>query len=103
MRPARPAQPGEARLYHRPPPAGKPTAPPPPGIGGFSPGRSAPPGGRWISGRPRARPAGVGQSRPAMPTEPPTAPRYDIQMEDKFGALRRIDIPAEAAQHQPWF
>ena len=38
-----------------------------------------------------------------MPRETQLDQRYDIQMEDKFGSLRRIDIPAEAAQHQPWF
>jgi mannose-6-phosphate isomerase-like protein (cupin superfamily) len=38
-----------------------------------------------------------------MATETLTDKRYDIQLGDKFGALRRIDIPAEAALHQPWF
>jgi mannose-6-phosphate isomerase-like protein (cupin superfamily) len=28
---------------------------------------------------------------------------YDIHLDDKFGALRLIDIPAEAAAHEPWF
>jgi mannose-6-phosphate isomerase-like protein (cupin superfamily) len=37
----------------------------------------------------------------ARETQPDT--RYDIHMEDRFGALQRIDIPAEAALHQPWF
>jgi mannose-6-phosphate isomerase-like protein (cupin superfamily) len=30
-------------------------------------------------------------------------PRYDIRLDDKFGKLRLIDIPAEAAAHEPWF
>jgi mannose-6-phosphate isomerase-like protein (cupin superfamily) len=29
--------------------------------------------------------------------------RYDIQLDDKFGALALIDIDAEAAAHEPWF
>lgn len=29
--------------------------------------------------------------------------RYDIRLDDKFGKLRKIDIPAEAAAHEPWF
>jgi len=29
--------------------------------------------------------------------------RYNIHLEDRFDALRLIDIPAEAARHQPWF
>lgn len=34
-----------------------------------------------------------------------TAPdsHYDINLNDKFGHLQLIDIPAEAAAHQPWF
>jgi mannose-6-phosphate isomerase-like protein (cupin superfamily) len=28
---------------------------------------------------------------------------YDIQLDDKFGHLNRIDIGAEAASHEPWF
>ncbi len=28
---------------------------------------------------------------------------YDIQLDDKFGHLTRIDIGAEAASHEPWF
>ena len=28
---------------------------------------------------------------------------YDIQLEDKFGSLTLIDIPAEIAAHEPWF
>jgi mannose-6-phosphate isomerase-like protein (cupin superfamily) len=30
-------------------------------------------------------------------------PRYDISLEEKFRPLELIDIPAEAAAHQPWF
>ena len=29
--------------------------------------------------------------------------RYDIQLDDKFGQLSRIDLDAEAADHDPWF
>jgi mannose-6-phosphate isomerase-like protein (cupin superfamily) len=32
-----------------------------------------------------------------------TDARYDIHLDDKYGQLRRIDIGAEAAAHQPWF
>jgi mannose-6-phosphate isomerase-like protein (cupin superfamily) len=32
-----------------------------------------------------------------------TDSRYDIQLDDKFGALALIDIDAEAAAHEPWF
>jgi mannose-6-phosphate isomerase-like protein (cupin superfamily) len=28
---------------------------------------------------------------------------YDIHLDDKFGSLQLIDIPAEAAAHEPWF
>jgi hypothetical protein len=28
---------------------------------------------------------------------------YDIRLDDKFGQLSLIDIPAEAAAHEPWF
>ena len=28
---------------------------------------------------------------------------YDIQLDDKFGAMALIDIPAEIAAHEPWF
>ena len=31
------------------------------------------------------------------------APDYDIHLDDKFGALRLIDVAAEAAAHEPWF
>ncbi|MBV9334389.1 MAG: cupin domain-containing protein [Solirubrobacterales bacterium] len=28
---------------------------------------------------------------------------YDIQLDDKFGSLTLIDLPAEIAAHEPWF
>ena len=28
---------------------------------------------------------------------------YDINLDDKFGSLRLIDLPAEIAAHEPWF
>lgn len=28
---------------------------------------------------------------------------YDIQLDDKFGSLQLIDLPAEIAAHEPWF
>lgn len=28
---------------------------------------------------------------------------YDINLDDKYGQGRRIDIPAEIAAHEPWF
>ncbi len=28
---------------------------------------------------------------------------YDINLDDKFGALTLIDLPAEIAAHEPWF
>jgi mannose-6-phosphate isomerase-like protein (cupin superfamily) len=28
---------------------------------------------------------------------------YDINLDDRFGSLTLIDIPAEAAAHEPWF
>jgi len=31
------------------------------------------------------------------------AREYDIHLDDKFGALRLIDVAAEAASHEPWF
>jgi mannose-6-phosphate isomerase-like protein (cupin superfamily) len=32
-----------------------------------------------------------------------TDERYDIHLDDKFGSLRLIDLPAEIAAHEPWF
>jgi len=29
--------------------------------------------------------------------------RYDTRLDDKYGQLNPIDIPAEVAAHQPWF
>ena len=28
---------------------------------------------------------------------------YDIQLNDKFGSLTLIDLPAQIAAHEPWF
>ena len=28
---------------------------------------------------------------------------YDIQLDDKYGQLRMIDVAGEAAAHEPWF
>jgi mannose-6-phosphate isomerase-like protein (cupin superfamily) len=28
---------------------------------------------------------------------------YEIHLDDKFGHLRLIDVPAEIAEHEPWF
>ena len=28
---------------------------------------------------------------------------YDIQLDDKYGSMRLIDMPAEIAAHEPWF
>jgi mannose-6-phosphate isomerase-like protein (cupin superfamily) len=28
---------------------------------------------------------------------------YDIRLDDKYGHLKLIDVPAEAAAHEPWF
>jgi mannose-6-phosphate isomerase-like protein (cupin superfamily) len=30
-------------------------------------------------------------------------PDYDIRLDDKYGSLALIDIPAEIAAHEPWF
>jgi mannose-6-phosphate isomerase-like protein (cupin superfamily) len=32
-----------------------------------------------------------------------TVSDYDIQLNDKFGSLTLIDLPAEIAAHEPWF
>lgn len=32
-----------------------------------------------------------------------STPDYDIQLDDKYGSLTLIDIPAEIAAHEPWF
>src|SRR4051794_30893686 len=31
------------------------------------------------------------------------AQHYDINLDDKFGSLQLIDLPAEIAAHEPWF
>lgn len=36
-------------------------------------------------------------------TSDPASSGYDIHLDDKFGHLQVIDIPAEAAAHEPWF
>lgn len=36
-------------------------------------------------------------------TRKPAKSAYDIRMDDKFGHSKLIDIPAEAAAHEPWF
>jgi mannose-6-phosphate isomerase-like protein (cupin superfamily) len=28
---------------------------------------------------------------------------YDIHLDDKYGQLRLVDVPAEIAAHEPWF
>jgi mannose-6-phosphate isomerase-like protein (cupin superfamily) len=30
-------------------------------------------------------------------------PRYDNRLDNKYGSLTLIDIPAEVEQHEPWF
>jgi mannose-6-phosphate isomerase-like protein (cupin superfamily) len=30
-------------------------------------------------------------------------PSYEIHLDDKYGALTLIDLPAEIAAHEPWF
>jgi mannose-6-phosphate isomerase-like protein (cupin superfamily) len=32
-----------------------------------------------------------------------TSKDYDIRLDDKYGSLRLVDIPAEIASHEPWF
>ncbi|MGI8779432.1 MAG: hypothetical protein ACR2L8_04560 [Solirubrobacteraceae bacterium] len=32
-----------------------------------------------------------------------TEPDYSINLDDKFGSLQLIDLPAEIAAHEPWF
>jgi mannose-6-phosphate isomerase-like protein (cupin superfamily) len=32
-----------------------------------------------------------------------SAREYDIHLDDKYGSLTLIDIPAEIAAHEPWF
>ena len=32
-----------------------------------------------------------------------SASEYDIRLDDKYGSLAVIDIPAEIAAHEPWF
>jgi mannose-6-phosphate isomerase-like protein (cupin superfamily) len=46
----------------------------------------------------RGCPGHVGYA-PAMANDD----RYDTRLDDKYGQLNVIDIPAEVAAHQPWF
>jgi mannose-6-phosphate isomerase-like protein (cupin superfamily) len=32
-----------------------------------------------------------------------TEREYEIRLDDKYGSLRLIDLPAEIAAHEPWF
>jgi mannose-6-phosphate isomerase-like protein (cupin superfamily) len=32
-----------------------------------------------------------------------TSQDYDIHLDDKYGSLQLVDIPAEIASHEPWF
>ena len=32
-----------------------------------------------------------------------TSQDYDIRLDDKYGSLQLVDIPAEIASHEPWF
>jgi len=32
-----------------------------------------------------------------------TSQDYDIRLDDKYGSLELVDIPAEIAAHEPWF
>ena len=32
-----------------------------------------------------------------------SASDYDIHLDDKFGSMQLIDLPAEIAAHEPWF
>lgn len=38
-----------------------------------------------------------------MTTKAEPAQPYTFQLDNKYGFLRLIDIPAEAAAHEPWF
>jgi mannose-6-phosphate isomerase-like protein (cupin superfamily) len=38
-----------------------------------------------------------------MGTEDPPEGAYEIQLEEKYGHLELIDLPAEIAAHEPWF
>jgi mannose-6-phosphate isomerase-like protein (cupin superfamily) len=40
---------------------------------------------------------------PLMPVETIDPARYDLHLDDKYGHLKLIDIPAEVAAHEPWF
>lgn len=38
-----------------------------------------------------------------MSTQPADEHDYDIHLDDKYGSLTLIDLPAEIAAHEPWF
>ena len=38
-----------------------------------------------------------------MPSESPPPGAYDIQLDEKYGHLELIDVPAEIAANEPWF
>ena len=38
-----------------------------------------------------------------MSTDPAHEHEYEIHLEDKYGSLALIDLPAEIAEHEPWF
>src|SRR5579859_3257621 len=38
-----------------------------------------------------------------MATDPVDPARYDTRLDNKYGYLTVVDIPAEVAQHPPWF
>src|SRR5215213_6634253 len=45
--------------------------------------------------------------RPALASAPAYVlgdmTEYDIHLDEKFGQFTKIDVPAEAAAHEPWF
>lgn len=47
-------------------------------------------------------PASAQVAAPA-PQPAPADDRYDTRMDNKYGTLTTIDIPAEVAAHEPWF
>jgi mannose-6-phosphate isomerase-like protein (cupin superfamily) len=38
-----------------------------------------------------------------MTSPNPSEEKYEIRLDDKYGHLRLIDVPAEIAEHEPWF
>src|SRR5918999_1824866 len=47
------------------------------------------------------RPAGAGGQRARVVST--TGMSYDIRLDDKYGQMNLVDIPAEIAAHEPWF